>query len=66
MSLIIIFHNDATGVAPYGNYDVEVSLNLEKVLLRTRIEGHDRRAGWQELVRSFVREKVKNDQDTAL
>lgn len=53
MALIIVFTNDTTGKPPYGNYNVGVFLN-ETAIWKGRVEGHDRRAGWIQLVRDLV------------
>jgi len=52
--LVITFHNDSTGVNLQGNYNVKVYVN-DKVIYSGRVEGHDRRKGWPNLVRMFIR-----------
>ena len=47
--LTIAFRNDKTGDEITGNYDVTVTVN-GLVVDRARVEGHDRREGWQGLV----------------
>jgi hypothetical protein len=51
--LIITFHNDGTGNKTVGNYDVKVYINREE-LWAGRIEGHERKNGWQGLVRRLA------------
>jgi hypothetical protein len=57
--LILTFHNDSTGVTIQGNYNVKVYVN-EKVIYEGRVEGHDRRKGWVNLVRMFLRKTPKS------
>ena len=53
--LIVRLRNDGTGVRGCGNYDVEVLVTTSPTELETvwrgRVEGHDRAAGWPELLR---------------
>jgi len=53
--LIVSFHNDSTGDEVTGNYDVSVHINFDQ-LWSGRIEGHDRRDGWQGLVRLLAKQ----------
>jgi len=53
--LIITFHNDSTGNDEIGNYNVEVCINT-RILWRTRIENHNRKKGWQELINTLNKE----------
>ena len=48
--LIVTLHNDGTGTRDIGNYNVEVHIN-QTLLWDGRIEGHDRKEGWQKLVK---------------
>ncbi len=52
--LIILLHNDGTGNVKRGNYTYEVLLNETK-LADGVVKGHNRKSGWQALVRKMVR-----------
>ncbi len=49
MSLIVVFHNDGTGLEHDSNYDVTAYVNQSKIW-SGRVEGHHRKDGWAELV----------------
>ena len=51
--LTITFHNDGTGSVEVGNYDYCVYVN-DMIIQSGRVEGHNRREGWKELVRHFA------------
>lgn len=51
--LTITFRNDGTGDKATGNYDVTVTVN-GLVIYRGRVERHDRRMGWEQLLRDFI------------
>jgi len=51
--LTISFHNDGTGTAQVGNYDVTVRVN-SVVIDRARVEGYDRAQDWRALVAQLL------------
>ena len=51
--LIVLVHNDGTGTEKRANYDYEVRINNE-VIERGHIQGHDRKDGWQALIREIA------------
>lgn len=51
--LTVTFHNDGTGNADIGNYDVTVAVN-DEIIWTGRVEGHYRPYGWLELVDRMV------------
>lgn len=51
--LTITFHNDGTGDAETGSYNVTVSVN-SNIIWKGRVEDHRRADGWRELVRMLV------------
>lgn len=54
MSLILIFHNDGTGLWPdVGNYNVKVMVN-QRMIAQGRVENHQRNEGWEKLVEKFL------------
>ncbi len=53
MSLIIVFHNDSTGTSNKGNYNVTTYIN-KRSIWTGRIEAHDRREGWEKLVKMLA------------
>lgn len=60
MSLILVFHNDGTGIEEASNYDVEVLIGDgtragSRSLWKARVEGHDRSQPWWELVLAFLK-----------
>ena len=51
MALIVVIQNDMTGDAEVGNYNWAVYINNhDHQVAKGRIEGHDRRQGWERLV----------------
>ena len=58
--LIIQIHNDGTGTAEIGNYDVEVLITKSPTKLITvaagRVQGHIRSKGWKQLLKQIVEE----------
>jgi len=57
--LMIYFHNDGTGDAIEGNYDVSVFIN-KTLLWEGRIEEHNRLTGWQGLVRLLAMKTLED------
>jgi len=55
MSLIVVFTNDGTGTINTGNYNGFVYIN-KKLIETFRIEGHNRKAGWEGLVDKLVQD----------
>jgi len=51
--LIVLVHNDGTCTQEIANYDYEVRINHE-VIEHGRIENHNRRDGWQALIREIA------------
>jgi hypothetical protein len=58
--LIILIHNDGTGTNEDANYTYQVRIN-DGVIAVGDIRGHDRRSGWQELVKELVRKNEKTE-----
>lgn len=48
--LIVLVHNDGTGTEESANYDYEVRINHD-VIAHGRIPDHNRKDGWQALLR---------------
>ena len=66
MALILCFHNDATGNEASANYDVEVVVGDgtrtgSRTIARGRIEGHNRKDGWERLVMEYLLQRPWND-----
>jgi len=59
--MYIELHNDSTGDAGKGNYDVQILIN-GICIWKGRVEGHDRSAGWRKLVADLAR--VVYDENT--
>lgn len=53
MSLHIIVHNDLSGPDHAANYNYEVRIN-DDVISTGRITNHNRRDGWQTLLRKLA------------
>lgn len=51
--LIVLVHNDGTGNKEIANYDFEVRINHD-VIAHGRILDHDRKDGWQALLREIA------------
>lgn len=49
--LIVLVHNDGTGNVKIANYEVWIN---NEVIERGRIQGHDRKDGWQALIREIA------------
>lgn len=54
--LILLIQNDGTGTDQAANYTYEVRVNYH-VIERGRVEGHNRKDGWRELVRLILEAK---------
>jgi hypothetical protein len=61
--LIITLHNDGTGDLHYGNYDYEVFVNQKKIS-SGRVENHNRKIGWEALVKDLAAQLAINPQQT--
>jgi len=62
--LTVTFHNDGTGNEAIGNYDVTVAVN-DAIIYTCRIEGHERRRGWTELVDRLVFAAYREEMEAA-
>ncbi len=51
--LIVLVHNDGTGTEEIANYDYEVRINHD-VIEHGRILDHNRKDGWQALIREIA------------
>jgi hypothetical protein len=56
--LSIHIHNNGTGTTELANYDFEVEVN-GKVIADGQIQGHNRKEGWEKLVRMMLEESKK-------
>lgn len=58
--LIVEIHNDGTGDATVGHYNVAVLVTTSsrelRAIARARIEGHRRAEGWRPLLRRVIEE----------
>jgi hypothetical protein len=53
MALILVFHNDGTGLDHDANYNVEIRIN-DRVIESGRLEHHVRSQGWAALVQRYL------------
>ncbi len=58
--LVVTFHNDGTGSAAVGNYDVVVFLNRTPIW-EGKVRGHDRRKGWRALLKNLLNQEELNE-----